>query len=77
MLRMALVHGQSMNRCCMTFEICFCWTYADASSFLLPSGDCDHYDRVLRVAGLPSGDPYSLPEFSLLAVKPLPLGLAI
>ena len=68
MLRMALVHGQSMNRCCTTFEICSCWTCADANSFLLPSGGCDYYDHVLYVVGLLSDDLYPLLEFYLLAV---------
>ena len=60
MLRMALVHGQSTNR--------FCWTCADVSFLLLPSGGCDHYIHVLQVAGLLPGDLDSVLDFCLLAV---------
>ena len=78
MLRMALVHDQSMNHCYRIFEICFYWTCASACfSFLHPSGGCDHCDDVLRVVSRLCRDRDSLLEFCLLAVWPLPLELAI
>ena len=78
MLRMALVRGQSMNRCCRTFETYFCRTFAGARfSFLRLSGGCDHYDYALRGASRLCRDLDLLLLFFLLAVKPLPLELAI
>ena len=78
MLRMALVRGQSMNRCCRTFETCFCWTCAGACfSFLRLSGGCDHYDYALRGTSRLCRDLDLLLEFCLLVVKPFPLELVI
>ena len=48
---MARAPGRNMSRYLKTFEICFCWTCVGVClSVFPPSGDCDHYDRVLPVA---------------------------